>query len=114
MNLKISESKEIIAFLSIILLVVLVFSFELFGIIGVRVAVGIILISLPFYFILNNFELSEGEKHVFSVLLGLTIFPSLVYAAGLIMPFRTAIAVTFAVFVFVAIILWKHKKKRVI
>lgn len=112
MDLKINESKESIAFLSIIIVAIIAFSFVLFGITGVRVVLGIVLISLPFYFILRRFELSEGEKYVFSALLGLTIFPSLVYVLGLVISFRIAIAITFITFVGVAIALWKYKHSK--
>ncbi|MDP3766159.1 MAG: hypothetical protein Q8R04_06620 [Nanoarchaeota archaeon] len=111
MNLKSNESKELAIFLSIAILVVLAFSFALFGVTGIRVVIGIVFISFPFYLILANFGLSEGEKYVFSLLLGLTIFPSLVYMLGLAISFRTSIAVTFAIFVLVAIALWKYKKR---
>lgn len=89
------ELKELIAFLSVILLTSLIFSFALFGIRGARVVLGVIFISMPFYLILNNFQLDKGEKFVFSILLGLTIFPSLAYLLGLFVPFRIAIAVVF-------------------
>jgi len=87
------------------------FSFVLFGVTGLRVALGIILVLLPFYVILSNFELSYGEKSVFSILLGFTILPSLAYILGLIMSFRMAIAITFIVFIGIGIILRKHKSK---
>ena len=108
MNLKNNDLKDIVAFLSVVLLAMLIFSFVLFGITGVRVMLGIIFISAPFYFTLNNFELNEGEKSVFSALLGLTIFPSLAYILGLVMSFRIAIAATFIVFVGIAITLKKY------
>ena len=77
-----NESKESMVFLLIIALSVLVFSFVLFGTTGIRVVLGIILVSLPFYLILNNFQIEQSEKFVFSVLLGLTLFPSLVIYLG--------------------------------
>ena len=90
----------------------MIFSFVLFGITGVRVVLGIIFVSLPFYLILGNFELAEGEKHVFSILLGITIFPSLAYLFGLVISFRIAIAVSFIIFAGAAIILWRRKSKK--
>ncbi|MBI2658463.1 hypothetical protein HYX08_07260 [Candidatus Woesearchaeota archaeon] len=94
--MKISNGqKEIAAFSSIILLACLIFSFVLFGIAGVRVVFGIVLVSLPFYLILNNFEFNESEKFVFSILLGLTVFPLLAYLLGFITSFKWAIAITF-------------------
>lgn len=109
MNLKNNDLKELITFLSAILLVILIFSFVLFGMAGVRVVLGLIFISVPFYFILNNFELNESEKFVFSALMGFTLFPSLVYILGIVIPFRIAIAAAFIVFLGSAIALIKYK-----
>ena len=106
-----NESKEFIVFLSIAVLIVLIFSFVLFGMTGARVVLGVIFISLPFYLILNNFELAESEKFVFAVLLGLTIFPSLVYLLGLVVPFRISILLSFVMFISTAIAIWIFKKK---
>lgn len=106
-----NEQKELLVFLLITILLALSFSFALFGVIGARVALGIIFISFPFYLVLNNFELAEGEKFIFSVLLGLTIFPSLVYLLGLVMSFRIAIAVAFIALVGIAIIHGRYKLK---
>ena len=113
MNLKNNDLKELITLLSVILLVILIFSFVLFGVTGVRVVLGLIFISVPFYFILNNFELNYGEKSVFSILLGLTIFPSLVYLFGLVVSFRLGILITFIAFICIAIAS-KYKSKKLI
>ncbi len=85
----------------------------LFGITGIRIVIGVIFVSLPFYLILNNFQLAEDEKSVFSVLLGLTIFPSLVYILGLLISFRIAIIIVFLVFISieVALIIVRKSKK---
>jgi len=91
------EFKQFIVLFSVILITVLAFSYLMFGAVGVRVVLGIIFISLPFYLILNKFELTDGEKFVFSILLGLTIFPSIVYLVGLVISFRLAIAITFVI-----------------
>ncbi|MBS3096359.1 hypothetical protein J4480_02860 [Candidatus Woesearchaeota archaeon] len=109
MSLKNNDLKELIIFLSVILLAMLIFSFVLFGFTGVRVVIGIIFISIPFYFMLNNFGLNEGEKFVFSALLGFTLFPSLAYLLGLVISFRIAIAAAFMAFVGIAIVLMKYK-----
>lgn len=105
------KSKEFIVFLSIAALIALIFSFALFGIIGARVALGIFFISVPFYLILNNFGVDESEKSVFSILLGLTIFPSFVYLLGLIIPFRASIAVVFIMLIAIAFGIRKPKPK---
>ena len=111
MNIKSSELKGLIAFQLITIFTVLIFSFVFFGITGIRVVLGIIFVSLPFYLILNNFELAEGEKHIFSILLGLTIFPSLTYLFGLVISFRASIIVTFILLIIIAFVLRKYKTK---
>ncbi len=112
MELKNTETKELLVFVSIAILVVGIFSFVVFGLTGLRVFFGIVFISVPFYFILNNFELSESEKFVFSILLGLTLFSSLVYLLGLLVSFRMAIAVAFALFILADLLLRKYRKPK--
>ena len=107
------EKKELIVFSPIVILIALVFSFALFGITGARVALGIALVSLPFYLVIDNFELVEGEKIVFSILLGLSVFPSLAYLLGLVLSFRIALAVAFITFIATAVILGKYKTKKI-
>ena len=85
------------------LIVITIFSFVMFGITGIRVVFGIILLSSPFYVMLGSLKLTEGEKYVFSVLLGLTIFPSLVYLLGLVISFKIAIFAVFAALMGMAI-----------
>ena len=105
-----TEEKEIIAFASIIVLAALIFSFVLFGLTGARVVIGIALVSLPFYLILNNFELAEGEKTVFSILLGLTLFSSIVYIFGFLTSFRISMSITFLVLIIISLLIRKFKK----
>ena len=111
MNIK-NETNGLIISMLIVLLAATIFSYVLFGITGIRVVAGIVFMSLPIYILLNSFEVTEGEKFVFSILLGLTIFPSLVYILGLVISFRIAIAVTFIVFIIIAIISSKYKSKK--
>lgn len=94
---------------SIIVLVSLVFSYLLFGVTGIRVVLGVIFTSFPFYLMLNNFELAEGEKIVFSILLGLTLYSSLVYILGLVISFRISIAVIFFALVIIALAIRKYR-----
>ena len=93
------------------MLAISIFASVLFGLTGMKVVLGIAFISFPFYLIFNNFELSQGEKFVFSVLLGLTIFPSLVYLIGLVISFIISILASFALFVCTGIILCMRRKK---
>ncbi len=110
MKLKINNEKLI--FLSIIFLTISVFSFILFGITGLKIFLGIIFVSFPFYLILGNFDITEGELFVFSLLLGITLLPSLAYLIGLIVSFRIAIFAAFIVFIGVAFAIKKMKNKK--
>jgi len=105
--------KEFAAFGALILIIIFVFSYMLFGITGIRLVFGLIFISIPFYLILNNFELNESEKTVFSLLMGLTLFSSLVYLLGLLISFRVAIVLTFVILIGIGMALRKYKKKKV-
>lgn len=104
-----AEEKELIAFASIIVLAALIFSFVLFGIAGARVVLGIVLVSLPFYLILNSFKLAEGDKTVFSILLGLTLFSSFVYILGRLISFRISIIIIFILLLLIAFVLRRYK-----
>lgn len=112
MELKIQD-RGFAVFLLVCLAMILAFSFLLFGVAGLRVALGIIFVSLPFYLIMNNFELGEGEKFVLSFIFGVTIFPSLVYALGFLISFRISIFIVFIFLMMAAILVWKFKKKEV-
>ena len=111
MNIENYFSKELIVFLSIVVSIILIFSFVLFGITGIRIVFGIIIMWLPFYLILSNFELTMDEKFVFSFILGLTLFPSIVYLLGLLVSFRISIAVTFVLLMGIFFLIRKLKKK---
>lgn len=107
-----NESKEFMVFLSIIALAILAFSFILFGLAGIRVVFDIIIISFPFYLILNNFGLEQGEKFIFSLLLGLTIFSSLAYILGFLISFKISIFIVFAVLIGMAYLIKYRIKTR--
>ena len=109
MSLKIKESGELILFLSIVLIAFLVFSYKFFGLAGIKIVLGIAMMTLPFYFMLGRFP--DGERFVFSILLGLTIFPALSYIIGLWISFKTSIILTWIIFISIALILIGMKKK---
>ncbi|MBI2658935.1 hypothetical protein HYX05_02415 [Candidatus Woesearchaeota archaeon] len=111
MKAKSDEFKMFVVFLSLVFSTIIVFSFVLFGITGLRIIFGLIFISLPFYIMLSKFEISESEKLIFAILLGLTIFPSLVYILGLLISFRIAIILTFLALMLMAFALKKYKLK---
>lgn len=84
----------------------------MFGFIGFRTLLGIIIIFLPFYFIFKNFDLSQSEKFVFSFFVSIALFPSLVYSLGFVVPFRISIFVVFIILILVAILIRKFLKKK--
>lgn len=89
----------------------------LFGLQGIRLSFGILFISIPFYLILLNFKIKQDEKIIFSLILGLTAFPSLVFLLGLVISFRIAIVLVFILLISVAYILKiliSKKKKEII
>lgn len=105
-----NEPKELLAFLAIVGLIIGIFAAALFGFAGLRVFMGIIFASAPFYWILINFNLTEGEKFVLSLMLGLTLFPSLVYLLGFLISFRISIIISFMIFIGIGFLL-KHLLK---
>lgn len=105
-------SKELLVFASLIAAVIIAFAYYLFGITGIRVVFGIILVSIPFYMMLDKLELSDGEQFVFSALLGLTLFSSFVYLLGLAISFRISIIVVFIVLVAAAFVFRRYKEKK--
>ena len=106
----IDEKKELLAFILIAGLAIFIFSFYLFGMTGVRVVLGILMGSLPFYIFLNATNLEESEKIVFALLLGLTLFPSLVFLLGFLVSFRMSIFVIFILLAIAAFLFSKFKK----
>ena len=96
-----------------ILALIIIFSFILFGFIGVKVVLGaVVVFFLPFYLILDNFDIEFGEKIVFSFFMGIGVFSIFVYYLGFVVnSIRVAIAVTFLLLVGVGIGLKKFRKK---
>ena len=95
----------------IILIFVVLCSFAVFGLIGLRTVLGIIiLIFLPFYFLFESFDLSKEEKFFFSFFVSIMLFPSLVYWLGFIVPFRISIFVIFILLLVAGYLLKKFKK----
>ncbi|MBI4143326.1 hypothetical protein HY487_00415 [Candidatus Woesearchaeota archaeon] len=108
-----NESKELAVFLAVIAAAIGIFSAYYFGLAGLKVFIGIILASLPFYIFLNTFRLDEGEKFILSLIFGVTLFPSFAYLLGFFVPFRISIAIVFAVLIGIsfAYAYLKSKKK---
>lgn len=110
MELK-TEAKEFWIFALLSAIVIALFSYAVFGLTGIRVFAGIIFVSLPFYLALNAFGLNEGEKFVFSMVMGFTLFSALVYWLGYVISFRLSILVIFAVFIIISFLIKKFKLK---
>ena len=112
MNLKNNGTKELLIFVFILVIVIGIFSFIEFGLAGIRVFATIIFISLPFYFIFDNFELDVAEKFVFALLAGCTLFSGLAYLLGLLISFRISILIVFLALLSVAFIIRKFRNKK--
>ncbi len=96
----------------LVILLVALFSFLFFGFTGFKVVMGFLLLFfLPFYIILDNFDLEMSEKVVFSFFIGVIMFPALVYILGLVMSVRISIAVSFIVFILAGLILRRFRSK---
>ena len=95
-------------------ILIILFSLLLFGITGLRVVAGVFLLFLlPFYLILDNFELSFIEKILFSFFIGLGIFPSIAYGVALLVnSIRAAIVITFVLLVGIGFGIRYYKKKK--
>ncbi|MBI2559293.1 hypothetical protein HYW20_08280 [Candidatus Woesearchaeota archaeon] len=107
MNLKI-ENK---GFIAITVVIILAFFYLILGFPGMMSALGIILIfMLPAYLILNNFDLEQDEKIIFSFFIGVGIFPSISYWLGMVISFRLAILITFILLVAIAVVLPSRNK----
>ena len=106
-----NESKELLVFLAVIGIIIGIFLTFYFGIAGLKVFVGIIMASVPFYVFLNTFNLTEGEKFVLSLMLGLALFPSFVYLLGFLVSFRMSIAIVFIALTAISV-LWSYMGSR--
>ena len=102
------KSENIKSF-GIVLIFIILGSFITLGFTGLRTILGMIIIMfLPFYFIFSNFNLSQGEKILFSFFISIMLFPSLVYWLGFLIPFRVSIFVVFLVLLVIAYLLKKY------
>ena len=103
---------ENIGLIGIVLVVILLFLYFILGFSGMMAGLGIILLFIvPVYLILDNFDLGQDEKIVFSFFLGVGIFPALVYWPATIISFRLSIFITFVVLLVVAYLVRKYVKK---
>ena len=104
---------ENLGFIGIMVAVILVFFFLILGISGLLSALGVILLFIvPMYFILDNFELGQDEKIVFSFFIGAGIMPSLSYWMGFFISFKIAVLLSFVALIVTGFIIRKYKKKK--
>jgi len=95
----------------IILILIALFSLIFLGFTGFKVIFGMLLVFfLPFYLILDNYDLSRGEKVIFSFFIGVGIFPAIAYWLGIFMPFRMAILITFVLLIITAYLIRRFRK----
>ena len=103
---------ENLGFIGIIMAVILVFPYFLLGFSGMMSALGIILLFIvPFYLILDNFDLGQDEKIIFSFFIGAGVFPAITYWLGMLISFRIAIFITFIVLIVAGYLVKKYCKK---
>jgi len=103
---------ENIGFIGIIIIVILAFFYLILGLSGMLAVLAIMLFfMLPAYFILDNFNLEQDEKIVFSFFIGAGIFPSIAYWFGRFIPFKIGIFITFAILIATAFLIKKIKKQ---
>ena len=103
---------ENLGFIGVMVVVILAFFYFILGFSGMMSVLGIILLFIvPIYFILDNFDLGQDEKLVFSFFLGVGIFPSLVYWPGLFISFRLSILISFILLIVVGVLVRKYWKK---
>lgn len=106
-------SKEDLGFIGIVAAVVLIFFYIILGFSGMMSALGIILLFIvPTYLILDNFDLRQDEKIVFSFFIGVGVFPSIVYWLGLFISLKIAIFISFIVLVAVGFGVKKFLKRK--
>jgi len=83
-------------YISLVSFVVLLFYFIFFGLTGIRFVIGLFLLFfLPFYLILDNFDLTKSEKIVFAFFVGIGIYSTIAYYIGLLVDLKISIVITF-------------------
>ena len=93
--------------------ILLLFFLIVFGLTGFKLALGIsLLYILPFYLILDYFDLDKTEKIIFSFFISIGIFPTFVYYIGILFnSIRISIIVTFVLFLSIGLGLKRLKRK---
>ena len=109
MNLKIKLDDKMLFI--VILALTSIFSFVFLGFSGFKILVGmIVLMFLPFYLILSCFNISKGERVIFSIFISFGIFPAITYWLGRFISFKISIWITFALLMIVWLLIKRFKK----
>lgn len=109
MKIRLNDKTTIV----IILVLIALFSFIFFGFVGFKVIFGMLFVFfLPFYLILDNFNLSRSEKVIFAFFIGVGVFPIPVYWLGVFISFRISILVAFFLLIAIGFLLKKYKKTK--
>ena len=97
-----------------LLLAVAIFFLSLFGLTGLKVFLSLVfLYFLPFFLILNNFDLDFGEKIIFSFFISLAIYPTLTYWLSFVVgSIRIAMIIVFVVVLGIGLALTYMKRKK--
>ena len=105
---------ENMGFMGIIVLIILAFFYYILGFSGMMASLGIMLLFIfPIYLILDNLELDQDEKLIYSFFIGVGVFPSITYWLGIFISFRISIFITFAVLVAVGFAARKYLDSKV-
>jgi hypothetical protein len=112
LSLKLDKLKENSSVLTLSIIIPAIFLTWLFGVTGLRIVLGSIFVTIPFYLILNNFGFKEGEKYVFSWLLGISLFPAFVYLISLLLSFTLSLIATFVLLILVSLLIDKMKSEK--
>ena len=97
----------------ITLIVVLAFFYLILGLEGMMSVLGIFLLFIvPMYLILDNFNLEQDEKLIFSFFIGVGILPSFAYWTGLFISFKMAIAISFIILIIAGFLIKGYKGKK--
>ncbi|MFH1590437.1 MAG: hypothetical protein ABIC95_00775 [archaeon] len=98
----------------IALVVAVIFGGFLFGMVGVKVVLAVILLFfLPFWLLFRHLPIDKDEAAVFALFIGLGCFSLLTYYLNMIIPsFRVSIGVVFVVLIGAGIVLAVLKSKK--
>ena len=105
------EKKEFYTTSGIVFIALAIFLSVLFGFSGLKISIALLVIILPFFMLLDGFDIHQGEKAVFGTAMGVTVFPSLVYMLGLVISFKLSIFIVFIFVISSSFTIKKLKKK---